>query len=103
MIYVIVVMLFGVLLVCAFILGGLFARHLIIDALDEARQQRVTEEYYRIAGVRTPTDPKPYVPPTVRPKTPRSRYIPGMSALDRLLREGKRGTILVRAGDRNKK
>jgi len=97
------IMLFGVLMVCVFILGGLFTRHLILDALDEARRQRQTEEYYRLAGVHTQSDPKPYVPPTIRPKAPRSRYLPHMNTLDRLLHEGKRGTIMVRAGDRNKK
>ena len=96
------ILLLGVFFICAFILGGLFARHLILDALDEARQQRQTEEYYRLAGVRTQSDPKPYVPPTIRPRTPRVRYLPCMNTLDRLLHEGKRGTIMVRAGDRRK-
>lgn len=96
------VLLIGIMMVCVFILGGLFTRHLILDALDEARRQRMSEEYYRLAGVRTPADPKPYVPPTLRPKTPRARMIPHMNTLDRLLHEGKRGTIMVRAGGRNK-
>ena len=95
---------FGIFLVagmcvCAFILGGLFARRLMCDALEEARRQRVTEEYYRLAGAHRQSDPKPYVPPAIRPKTPRSRYLPHMNTLDRLLHEGKRGTIMVRAGD----
>ena len=97
------IMLVGILMVCVFVLGGLFARHLIYDSLDEARQQRVSEEYYRLAGYRQAGDPKPYIPPTVRPKAPKSRYIPHMSTLDRLLHEGRRGTIMVRAGDRRKK
>jgi len=97
------IFLLGVLFVCVFILGGIFARHLIMDALDEARQERITEDYYRLAGCTSKSDPKPYVPPTVRPKTPRARMIPHMNTLDRLLHEGKRGTIMVRAGDRNKK
>ena len=92
----------GVMMVGVFILGGMFARHMILESLDEARRQRIAEDYYRLAGVRTPADPRPYVPPTVRPKAPRSRMIPHMSTLDRLLREGKRGTIMVRAGDRRK-
>lgn len=98
-----IVFLFGVAMVCVFILGGIFARHLITDALDEARRERVAEDYYRISGVRCATDPKPYIPPTLRPKTPRARTIPHINTLERLLHEGKRGTIMVRAGDRSKK
>ena len=97
------IILIGILSVCIFILGGIFVRHLILDALDEARHERIMEDSYRLAGVRSVADPKPYVPPTLRPKTPRGRFIPGMSALDRLLKEGKRGTIMVRAGDRYRK
>jgi hypothetical protein len=97
------VLILGVMMVCVFILGGLFSRRLILDALDEARRERMTEDYYRLAGVRSESDPKPYVPPTIRPRAPRSRYLPHMNTLDRLLHEGKRGTIMVRAGDRNKK
>lgn len=96
------IILVGILMVCVFILGGLYTRHLIFDALDEARCQRVAEDYYRMAGVQKQGDPKPYIPPTVRPRAPRSRFIPHMNTLDRLLHEGKRGTIMVRAGDRNK-
>lgn len=96
------VVLVGIMMVCTFILGGLFARHLMFDALDEARQQRVREEYYRLAGYRKVGDPKPYIPPTAKPKAPRARFIPHMNTLDRLLHEGKRGTIMVRAGDRRK-
>lgn len=96
------IFLFCVMSVCTFILGGLFARHLIMDALDEARCQRHAEEYYRLSGYQQVGDPKPYVPPTTRPKAPRARLIPCMNKLDRLLHEGKRGTILVRAGDRRK-
>ena len=96
------IIIFGVMFVCAFIIGGIFARHLIMDALDEARRQRQSEEYYRLAGYHHVGDPKPYVPPTLRPRTPRARILPHMSTLDRLLHEGKRGTIMVRAGDNKK-
>ena len=91
-----------ILMVCVFILGGVFARNLILDALDEARRQRHAEDSYRIAGVRTMSDPKPYIPPTIRPKTPRAKTLPHMNTLDRLLHERKRGTIIVRAGDHRK-
>ena len=101
--YIVLAILFvGIMMVCVFILGGIYARHLMLDALDEARRQRMSEDYYRLAGSRTPGDPRPYVPPTMRPRTPRARTIPHMNTLDRLLHEGKRGTIMVRAGDRNK-
>ena len=96
------IVLLGIMMVCVFIIGGIFARHLMLDALAEARRERMTEDYYRLAGVRTATDPRPYVPPTLRPRTPRSRMLPHMNTLDRLLHEGRRGTIMVRAGDRNK-
>lgn len=95
-------LLVGIVMVCVFILGGIFARHLMMDALDEARQQRANEEYYRLAGYQHVGDPKPYVPPTLRPKAPRSKMLPHMNTLDRLLHEGKRGTIMVRAGDHRK-
>ena len=96
------IILLGSMFVCMFILGGIFARHLMIDALDEARRQRASEEYYRLAGFQKSGDPRPYIPPTLRPKAPMARMIPHMNTLDRLLHEGKRGTIMVRAGDRRK-
>lgn len=92
----------GILMVCTFILGGLYTRHLMMDALDEARRQRQSEEYYRLAGYQHVGDPKPYIPPTTRPKAPRARMIPHMDALDRLLHEGKRGTIMVKGGENEK-
>ena len=100
---VLAVILVAIMFVCVFVLGGIYTRHLMLDALEEARQQRQAEEYYRLAGYQRVGDPKPYVPPTLRPKAPRARVIPHMNTLDRLLHEGKRGTILVRAGDKNKK
>ena len=96
------IILIGLMSVGVFILGGIFARHLILDSLEEARRQRRAEEYCRLAGYRKPSDPKPYVPPTVRPRAPRNRYLPHLNTLDRLLHEGKRGTIMIRAGDRRK-
>ena len=101
--YIVLAILFtGIMMVCMFILGGVYTKNVLLDALDEARQQRTNEEYYRLAGYKQAGDPKPYVPPTVRPKTPRARYIPHMSTLDRLLHEGKRGTIMVRAGRKDR-
>ena len=99
---VLAVILIGIMFVCVFILGGIFARHLMQDALDEARRQRQSEEYYRLSGYQYVGDPKPYIPPTLRPKAPRAKILPHMNTLDRLLHEGKRGTIMVRAGERKK-
>lgn len=96
------IVLLGIMFVCTFILGGIFTRHMMMDALDEARRQRQSEEYYRLSGYQHVGDPKPYIPPTLRPKVPRAKILPHMNTLNRLLREGKRGTIMVRAGDRRK-
>jgi len=103
---VLTVALVGLIMVGIFTLGALFAVHLITDAQDDARYDRLRQEYYMMAGYRHPGDPKPYVPPKsvviTQRKTPRNRLLPGMSALDRLMKEGKRGTMMWRAGDRNK-
>lgn len=86
-----------------FIAGVLFGQRLIRNAIDDARYDRLKEEYYRLAGYRRPGDPKPYVPPKSviiqRKRVPRSRMLPGMGALDRAMREGKRGTIMWNAGE----
>lgn len=93
------VLLAGIMLVLFFILGALFCRHIMTEAQEQAQHEALKYEFYRMAGVQKPTDPKPYVPPI----TPRaSGLIPGMGKLERMLRAGKRGTIMVRAGDRNK-
>ena len=104
--FVLALILIGLMMVGIFTLGALFGAHLINDAQDDARYDRLREEYYRMAGYRNPGDPQPYFPPrsVVIPsrKTPRSRLLPGMSAIDRLLKEGKRGTVMWRAGDLQK-
>jgi len=93
------VLLAGIMLVLFFILGALFCRHIMTEAQEQAQHEALKYEFYRMAGVQKITDPKPYVPPV----TPRaSGLIPGMGKLERMLRAGKRGTIMVRAGDRNK-
>jgi len=100
------VILVGLMMVGIFTLGALFAIQILTDAQDDARYDRLKQEYFNLSGYRRPGDPKPYVPPKPvvipRRKTPRARILPGMSQLDRLMREGKRGTIMWRAGDRNK-
>lgn len=93
------IMLVGLMMTGFFVLGMLFMKNAYHDAQEDARHDQLRYEYYRLAGVQKPTDPRPYVPP--RPITPRKRtMLPGMSALDRLMHEGKRGTIMWRAGDR---
>lgn len=96
---VIAVLLSGILMVLFFVLGALFCRHLIVEAQEQARYDAMRNEYYRMAGVKNIADPRPYVPP--RPRTPRAhRMLPGLSQIDRLMREGKRGTVMWSARDR---
>jgi len=98
---ILVILILGLMFVGVFVLGALFMKNAYHDAQIEARYDQQRLEYYRLAGVRRPTDPRPYVPP--RPVTPRRQAIlPGMGALDRVMKEGKRGTIMWRAGDRQK-
>ena len=89
----------GFLFTIVFVLGMLFMRYIVHDEQQEARYDAMRYEYYRLAGVQKPSDPRPYVPP--RPVTPRAkRMLPGMDKLERIMREGKRGTVMWRAGDR---
>ena len=101
---VLLILMAGLILVGVFTLGMLLAVRLLTDAQDDARYDRLREEYYRMAGFKNLGDPKPYVPPqsAVIPsnKTPRNRILPGMSKLDRLMHEGKRGTVMWRPEDR---
>ena len=106
-VYIVVsVALVGLLMVGIFALGMLFAANLLADAHDAAQYDRLREEYYMLAQFKNIKDPRPYVPPqsVVIPnrKLPRSKWLPGMSSLDRLMRNGKRGTIMWRAGDRRR-
>ena len=89
----------GFIILGVFVLGMLFMRHIVHEEQQEARYDAMRYEYYRLAGVQKPTDPRPYVPP--RPTTPRAkRILPGMDKLERLMQERKRGTIMWRAEDR---
>lgn len=98
---VLAVLLVGLMMTGLFTLGAIFMRNVYRDAQEEARYDALRNEYFRLAGVKCASDPRPYVPP--RPITPRrTAFLPGMSALDRLMKEGKRGTIMWRAGDRQK-
>ena len=79
---VLAIILVGIMFVGIFVIGALFSRHILLDALEDARHDQLRQEYYRMAGVRTPTDPKPYVPPRIRPVAPQTRqFIPGMSIM----------------------
>ena len=96
---VLAIIMLGLMAIGVFILGALFCRRITTDAINEARQDRIREEYFKLAGVTKLSDPRPYTPP----KTPRRRAIlPYMDKLDRMMRRGKRGTIMWRAGDRRK-
>lgn len=103
---VLLILVAGLILVGIFVLGMLFSVRLVTDAEDDARYDRLREEYYRLAGFKNLSDPRPYVPPksVVIPsnKLPRNRILPGMSKLDRMMREGKRGTVMWRPEDRQK-
>ena len=97
---VLAVLFVGLIMTGLFALGALFMKTFYREAQTEARYDALRYEYYRLSGVKRPTDPRPYVPP--RPVTPRKRaFLPGLSALDRLMKEGKRGTVMWRAGDRH--
>lgn len=105
--WIVLAILLSSLILCgAFVLGMLFARYMILDAQESAKRDRFAAESYALAGVRRPTDPKPYIPPKAYvspiPRTPQRGILPGMGKLDRLMREGKRGTILWRPSDRKK-
>lgn len=98
---VLAVILTGLMMVGIFTLGALFAIRLTTDAHDEAQYDKLREEYYRLAGYRNPGDQKPYFPPQPAAEYTR-QMLPGMSALDKLMKRGQRGTIMWRAGDRRK-
>ena len=105
---VVAVLVVGLIMVGIFALGMLFAVNLLADAQDKANYDRLREEYYMLANFKNMGDPKPYVPPQSalipRRKTPRGRWrwLPGMNSLDRLMKDGKRGIIMWRAGDRRR-
>lgn len=98
---VLAVLLVGLMMTGIFTLGALFTVRLTSDAREDDRYDRLREEYYRLAGYRQAGDPKPYFPPKPAAEYTR-RVLPGMSALDRLMKQGKRGTIMWRPGDLNK-
>lgn len=94
------IMVTGFIILGVFVLGMLFMRHIVHEEQQEARYDAMRYEYYRLAGVQKPSDPRPYVPP--KPVTPRARRVlPCMDKLERLMHEGKRGTVMWRAGDKN--
>ena len=101
------VVLVGLIMTGIFVLGALFAIRVIANAEDDAHYDRLCEKYYQLAGVKTADDPRPYVPPRAvllsSRRTPRNGILPGMSALDRLMKEGKRGTLMWSAKDRENK
>ena len=59
---VVLAILFGILMVLSFILGAYFCCRVIYSAQKDARTDVFRYEYYKLAGVRNPSDPQPYVP-----------------------------------------
>ena len=99
---VLTVLLVGLMMTGIFTLGALFAVRLTSDAHEQNQYDRLREEYYRMAGYRHAGDPKPYFP-TRQAAQYTQKVLPGMSALDRLMKQGKRGTIMWRPEDRQQK
>lgn len=93
--YFVSVVLIAILLIVAFMTGVWFANRTAKDAREDAEYARLRDEYYRIAGYRCAGDPKPYVPPQSQFR----RVLPGMGDLDKLLKNGQRGTVMWKAGD----
>lgn len=95
------IILVAIMMIGSFMVGAVFMKTLYRSAQEEARYDAMRYEYYKMAGVQNMASPRPYVPPM--PRTPLNRWVsPHMGALDRRLREGKRGVIMCRAGDRRK-
>ena len=98
---VIAVLIAGLMMTGIFTLGALFAMHITNDAHEQDDHARMREEYYRLAGYRQASDPKPYFPNRTCAEYTQ-RVLPGMSALDKLMKQGKRGTVMWRGGDLRK-
>lgn len=93
------IILVAIMMIGSFMAGAFFMKTLYRDAQEDARYDTMRYEYYRMANVQNMASPRPYVPP--KPVTPMRRWVsPHMGALDRRLKEGKRGVIMCRAGDR---
>ena len=81
--------------------GMQYMRTIVHYEQQEARYDAMRYEYYRMTGFQKMADPRPYVPPN--PITPREKaFLPGMNQLGRMMREGKRGTIMWRPRDRRR-
>ena len=87
----------GLILVGVFISGMLFMRSIICDEAMREQYNDIRREYYSLAGVKNMSDPLPYVPPIQRRST-----LPCLYSLERRLRQGRRGTVMWKAGDRMK-
>ena len=99
---VLAVLLTGLMMTGIFTLGALFAIRITNDAHEQDDHDRMRDEYYKLAGYRQAGDPEPYFPNRSCAEYTR-RILPGMSALDRAMKQGKRGTILWRPEDRQQK
>lgn len=88
----------GVVFVGIFVLGSAYSLKISHERQACERKDELRQRYYDLAGYKQPGDPKPYVPPVQR----YHRRLPHLDILDRKLRNGQRGTVILRAGDRNK-
>ena len=96
---VLAVLLTGLMMTGLFTLGALFALRITSDAHEQDEHDRMREEYYKLAGYKRSGDPKPYFPNRTCAEYTR-RILPGMSALDKMMKQSKRGTIIWRPEDR---
>lgn len=97
MVNVLCVIIAGLIFVCVFVSGMLFMRSIIREAEVLKQYDEVRREYYALAGVKSMYDPLPYVPPITQRAS-----LPCLDSLERRLRRGQRGTVMLKAKDRIK-
>ena len=87
----------GVVFVGIFVLGSAYSLKISCERQACERKDELRQRYYDLAGYKQPGDPKPYVPPVQRYR----RRIPHLDVLERRLRNGQRGVVMVRGGRAN--
>lgn len=97
MVNVLCVIIAGLIFVCVFVSGMLFMKSIIREAEMLKQYDEVRRKYYDLAGVKSMYDPLPYVPPIIQRPS-----LPYLDLLDRRLRRGQRGTVILKARDRMK-
>ena len=91
---VLVGILMGLLFTLSFILGGLYTSKILHEEEAKLEQNELKRRYYDLACVKRAGDPLPYVPPVQKT----SRRLPHLDILNRRLKNGGRGTVILRAG-----